>query len=445
MPFNLESVLRSVQRWQSTIESSPNFLSEVGPCAALVTGASTGDRQTIDFALDAGANVDGHPQLGVSPLMIATSQGHFNIVKLLIEKGASVNYRNSSPENPSAVQLAIIYSRKEILEILLQAGADVDDPDSQGMTPLMTACTHDVESDQAPYVQQLLRGGANPSFANKFGITAIHHAAGQGNADVIDILCSEVRSNLNPADKEGLTPLQWAVNGIKAGAKERVVSRLLLAGAAQPRCSPGSFQCPLFRAARVNHVGVMRLLVEKGMAAVGGSAALPFAVYIAVADGHAKILDILLSAEGVNKRRRWAKYPYQSSTFLHYAAVRCRLACATVLLAAGADEAATDHGGTRVEELIGAGVDVGPEGESAFRRVLERGPAFRARSWAWPAVTEASETSAAAIVSSARAQASRVSGARPGRTPLQLRIYRRPKNNRHFFAGVIGRSLSLSS
>ena len=34
-------------------------------------------------------------QNGVSPLMVASSRGHFEIVKLLLDKGAEINHQNN--------------------------------------------------------------------------------------------------------------------------------------------------------------------------------------------------------------------------------------------------------------------------------------------------------------------------------------------------------------
>ncbi|CAN0146148.1 unnamed protein product [Ectocarpus sp. 4 AP-2014] len=55
-----------------------------------------------------------------------------------------------------------------------------------------------------------------------------------------------------------------------------------------------------------------------------------------------------------------------------------------VLLANGADENEVDHAGIRPQDMMEECVGGGPEVQKACRQVLERGPAFRALSWAWP-------------------------------------------------------------
>lgn len=77
---------------------------------------------------------------------------------------------------------------------------------------------------------------------------------------------------------------------------------------------------------------------------------------------------------------------------LHFAAEFTSLGAVKLLLAAGADEAAVDNHGALPRDVIGTAqpefgppIESDPTNEAAIARVLKRGPAFRARSWAWPA------------------------------------------------------------
>ncbi|CAN0029717.1 unnamed protein product, partial [Scytosiphon promiscuus] len=77
----------------------------------------------------------------------------------------------------------------------------------------------------------------------------------------------------------------------------------------------------------------------------------------------------------------------------HFAASCCSRRAAHLLLSAGgADERNVDYRGRCAREVVGVFVDAGPEKaarKADLGRMLERGPAFRARSWAWPTPTEA--------------------------------------------------------
>ena len=56
---------------------------------------------------------------GISPLMIAASEGQVEVVKLLIAAKADVNARNSG--GATALDLATMAGKKDVAEILRQA------------------------------------------------------------------------------------------------------------------------------------------------------------------------------------------------------------------------------------------------------------------------------------------------------------------------------------
>lgn len=122
---------------------------------------------------------------------------------------------------------------------------------------------------------------------------------------------------------------------------------------------------------------------------------------------------------------------------LHYGASHCSPSVVSVLLEAGADEAIRDAWGVFPRDVIG--VDLQQEQlpmdrgkQIAILRMLEQGPAYRARSWAWP-TDEAEDADGSgdggAVLS--------VAPSLP-RLPVGMRIFR-PKSDTKFFASVVGR------
>ena len=69
-----------------------------------------------------------------TPLHYAAWEGHKEIAELLIAKGADVNAKDKNSATP--LHLAAEYDHKEIAELLIANGADVNAKRSDGSTPL---------------------------------------------------------------------------------------------------------------------------------------------------------------------------------------------------------------------------------------------------------------------------------------------------------------------
>ena len=79
----------------------------------LVVTSSKGDATTVLYLLGKGANVNATADNGISALMYAAQNGHFQVVKTLIANGADLNY---FPEYElSSLASAVINNQYEIV------------------------------------------------------------------------------------------------------------------------------------------------------------------------------------------------------------------------------------------------------------------------------------------------------------------------------------------
>lgn len=76
---------------------------------------------------------------GATPLILATLKGSMPICRMLIERGANVNQRNSNGHTP--VKYASSKNHKELLSYLLDCGGDPNARDHIGDTPLHRAAS----------------------------------------------------------------------------------------------------------------------------------------------------------------------------------------------------------------------------------------------------------------------------------------------------------------
>ena len=100
---------------------------------ALHIAVRTGNVQTAKKHLDAGADVNAK-MWRRTPLHRAAREGYKEIVELLIAKGADVNANEDCGWTP--LHLAASRSHEEIVELLIAKGADVNAKEKFGWTPL---------------------------------------------------------------------------------------------------------------------------------------------------------------------------------------------------------------------------------------------------------------------------------------------------------------------
>lgn len=138
---------------------------------------------------------------------------------------------------------------------LIGAGADVNQPEPDGSTPLLWAAYHsDVEM-----VKALLAAGADPDAANRFGMTPLMQASRYGDAEVIRALL-DGGASLDVEHPEGVTPLMMAA---RSGSVPAVT--LLLERGSDPNAVESQWnQTALMWAAAEGHLDVVDVLLDAG-------------------------------------------------------------------------------------------------------------------------------------------------------------------------------------
>jgi ankyrin repeat protein len=98
---------------------------------ALMLAAFKGDMKLVQTLLDRGASVNRVG--GWTPLHYAATNGHADIVKLFLQKGARVNVLTSAGVTP--LYMAARRPSREVVMMLLKAGAFRDLCNDQGLSP----------------------------------------------------------------------------------------------------------------------------------------------------------------------------------------------------------------------------------------------------------------------------------------------------------------------
>lgn len=103
---------------------------------------------------------------GDTPLHVATYYGFFECMEILIKAGANVNEKND-------VGYAAWFGLPDCLQLLMEHGADPDIKSNNGGTPLIHAAFNVKSSKES--IKILLKYGADPTIKNDYGKTFLDY------------------------------------------------------------------------------------------------------------------------------------------------------------------------------------------------------------------------------------------------------------------------------
>lgn len=167
------------------------------PChlgSSLLFTASNAQIKATEMVLDHGADINHTDYSGRTALHIASTNGHLDIVKLLLARG--INPDGRSDHGETAICKAVIlfetdcmladstplhcaaeHGHSNIVNILLAHGSDSERQDQFGNTPLVEA----LRGSHLDCVHALLDHGADVNVKNGRGFTPLHDASAKGD------------------------------------------------------------------------------------------------------------------------------------------------------------------------------------------------------------------------------------------------------------------------
>lgn len=206
-----EAAAEAVEPQPSAQEAAP----ELAPEAAdelLMEAVEAEDAAEVARLLEGGANPDVEDGRGNAALARAARDGQLEIVQLLLDAGADVNSTGTYGlgTDDAAIELAANYGHLAIVELLIAHGADVNQEDSEyGVTAIGAAAWYNHDE----VVRLLLEKGADPNWVSDWnlGETPLHWAAFNGSLESAELLL-DAGVDVNIETEDGRTPLMTMGN-----------------------------------------------------------------------------------------------------------------------------------------------------------------------------------------------------------------------------------------
>jgi len=189
----------------------------------LLSAVNSSDLEQVNQAFTLGANpsYSSNGYFTTTPFLWAIYKNSPEIVQSFIDNGINVNSKisekNGYSDGTQPLDLAVRCKSLNIVEILLNAGANTNINVGNGYTPLFSILS-EKDPVSIKIAKLLIEKGANINQSNIKGNTPLMVACENGNIELIKILI-EKGAILNKSNNEGKTPLDYA---IKSGNNELI-------------------------------------------------------------------------------------------------------------------------------------------------------------------------------------------------------------------------------
>ena len=171
---------------------------------ALCAAAAAGKKDSCKLLIKRGANPLVSNRAGAFPLHLAITDGHYAIVDLLLNAGLSVNQPDDKGRSP--LLLAASVGQVGVLELLLARGAEKDARDQDGLNAISWA----VVGGKSRALDLLIKQGLDLESRDSCQRTPLHHAAVGSDVRILEILLNS-GSNVESVDKDGIRPIDRAI------------------------------------------------------------------------------------------------------------------------------------------------------------------------------------------------------------------------------------------
>ena len=220
----------------------------------LLVACENGNIAKVKVLVKAGTLVRATDYKKETCLTLAAHHGHTETVRYLVGL-PEVEGRNNGMNKHTALHSALLEGHSDVVQVLIDAGADIEARNGLGRSPLLVASSE----GKLSIIKMLVEAGANACATDNEGNTCLTIAEKNGHTETVRYLAGLPEVDVNHAADENKTALHSAVHRGDTSA----VHCLIDAGAdieAKDRMG----RSPLHWACKDGDLGVVKMLVKAG-------------------------------------------------------------------------------------------------------------------------------------------------------------------------------------
>jgi ankyrin repeat protein len=206
---------------KALLEAEPTLLESKGGFGdtPLITACDGAQLAVANFLIGKGANIHATNDAGATPLYFAAARS-LDLTQLLIARKAGVNVRAYVDSGYTPLHEAAISGNLKVAKLLIDRGADLNFRGSVGTALQRTI--YNKKASATEMAKLLLASGAKLQQFS-FGNTELHVAALRNYAEIVPILV-KYGADVNAANQYGHTPLYYAARHGYRKAAEALIA-----------------------------------------------------------------------------------------------------------------------------------------------------------------------------------------------------------------------------
>ena len=155
-----------------------------GKYTALSSAASTGDLKLVKYLIKKGADIKGNELFPNSPIFLAISGNHIDIVSLLFDEGVDPNYAWPGKDEGTLLISAIQLGYLGIVKLIVERGADINFTGNGDYSPLYRS----IINDHFKIFEFLLIHGAKLNKSDKEALNTLKWKSIKGSSKYLEKL-----------------------------------------------------------------------------------------------------------------------------------------------------------------------------------------------------------------------------------------------------------------